>query len=497
MTGEVLFGVEKEVGFKRGLSRGQSSLLPASIEDYVGADNVVRVIDAYVEGLDVSGLGFVRSQPRATGRPGYAPGDMLKLYIYGYWHRVRSSRRLEAECGRNVELMWLLGQLVPDHKTIAEFRRCNAKALKAACGEFVGLVREAGLLGGQVVAVDGTKFKANASRSSLFNAQELVEAQAKVGRRIERYLEELDQADGEEGAEGAVSAEAIEAALKRLRAREQKLGEAQERLEAGRGQGEGEGTPRVGLTDADCVMLKVGGRGSVAGYNVQQAVDAKHKLIVAHEVYREANDSNCLEPMAGLAKEVLGVERLTVVVDTGYMNGAQAQACEAQGVVPIVPMQQPSHTGDTALYSKARFTYDAATDTYRCPAGEVLRRCGSDARRQINRYRASACAGCALKPHCTRASARTIARSWYASACERAAQRATPRMMRLRAALVEHPFGTLKAMMPEGFLVRTLSKVRGEMALAVLTYNLKRVTKILGIDRFIQVIREATRPSYA
>jgi transposase len=475
---------------KRGTGRTQSSLLPASIEDYVHSHALVRVIEAYVSALDMAGLGFARSRPADTGRPGYAPEDLLGLYLYGYWNRVRSSRGLEAECKRNLELMWLMCELAPDHKTIAEFRRVNAKAFQQACVQFVQFLREAELVGGELptVAVDGSKFKANASKKSVVDAEQAGKERAKIRRRIEEYLKQMDEADAAEEAEVEPTKEQIERAIERLRKRDRKLEQAQAKFAE---RPNTSATPRAGLTDADCVLLKQGAHEALAGYNVQQAVDTQHHLIVAHEVTTQANDQRGLQPTASQAQEALEAAAMVVLADTGFMNGQQAQACEDQGITPVVPMQQPSNSADGQLFAKTMFVYDAQTDTYRCPAGALLKRFGRYKKRQTDYYTTRACASCALKSQCTHGKRRRISRSWYAAPAERAhhRSRAQPELMRLRSASVEHPFGTLKAILSGGFLVRTLSKVKGEMALAVLTYNLKRTLNLLGIERLMQKLK--------
>jgi transposase len=485
---------------KRGLARTQTALLPPTLEDYAGAHSVARVIDAYVSVLDVVALGFAKSVPAHTGRRAYAPDDLLRLYLYAYWNRIRGSRKLEVECQRNLELMWLMGQLAPDHKTIADFRRINAHVFRAVCAQFVQFLRETKLVGGEepVVAVDGSKFKACARRNSVMNAEQLAKQRQKIDKRIAAYLDEMDEADRQEQGQAQPSAEHIEAALKRLRKRDQKLEQAQAEL-AAQAQDKGkDATPRVGLTDPDCVMLT--GKGTVlAGYNVQYAVDAQHKLIVAHEVTTRGNDHTSLEPMATQAQHALGAATMSVVADTGYMNGAQAQGCEAKGITPVVPMAQMSNTQGTQFYPKTLFIYDKASDTYRCPAGQVLKRYKHDCTAHIDYYWTSACAQCPLKVQCTLSQRRTIARSWYAEAAERAHERAQrePRLMRLRSATAEHPFGNLKAMMGGGFWLRTLPKVKGEMALAILTYNLKRAMNVLGIDELIDRLRRSAAPASA
>lgn len=481
---------------KRGLARTQTALLPPAVEDYVGKHALVRVIDLYVNGLDLVALEFKHSVVLNEGRPPYAPDDLLKLYLYGYWNRIRTSRKLEAECQRNLEVMWLLGTLSFDHKTIADFRRENAKPFKAVCAQFVQFLREAQLVGGEapVVAVDGSKFKASASKASMVSAEQAARQREKIEARVAEYLKQLDEADRQ--SEGEPAPARIEAALKRLRERDEKLQQAQAQL-AARAESVGKDeTPRAGLTDPDCVLL-TGKGATMAGYNVQQAVDTRHKLIVAHEVGTQRNDHRCLEPMASAAQQALEAKSLTALADTGYMNGAQAQACEDRNITPVVPMPDVVNTRADNLYSKTQFVYDKLTDTYRCPAGELLRRYKRDQKAKTDYYWTRACMNCAMKLKCTTSKRRSIARSWYADAAERAHQRAQDRsFMRLRSATVEHPFGNLKAMMPGGFLVRTLPKVQGEMALAVLTYNLKRTLNILGFEQLMHKLRVMAAPSW-
>lgn len=482
---------------KRGLARTQTALLPPAVEDYVEEHALVRVIDLYVNGLNMAALEFKHSVVLNEGRPPYAPDDLLKLYLYGYWNRIRTSRKLEAECKRNLEVMWLLGTLSFDHKTIADFRRENAKPFKAVCAQFVQFLREAQLVGGEapVVAVDGSKFKASASRASLVNAEQAAKQREKIEARVAEYLKQLDEADRQ--SEGEPAPARIQAALKRLRERDEKLKQAQAQLAARAETAGKDETPRAGLTDPDCVMLT--GKGTtVAGYNVQQAVDTRHKLIVAHEVGTQRNDHRCLEPMASAAQQALKAESLTAIADTGYMNGEQAQACEDRKITPVVPMPNGVNTRAENLYSKTQFVYDKLTDTYRCPAGELLSRYKRDQKAKTDYYWTPACMGCAMKLKCTTSKRRSIARSWYADAAERAHQRAQDRsFMRLRSATVEHPFGNLKAMMPGGFLLRTLPKVQGEMALTVLTYNLKRTLNILGFEKLMQKLQIMVAPSWA
>jgi transposase len=475
----------------RGISREQVALLPAAVEDYVGTESLPRVIDGFVKGLDLKGLGFVRSEPAHTGRPGYAADDLLKLYLYGYWNKIRSSRRLEAECKRNLELMWLVGQLTPDYKSIAEFRKLNSKAFQQACSQFTSFLRDASLIGGEapVVAIDGSRFKAHAAKASLVNAEQLAKEQQRTARRVAEYLAQLDQADSQEAGQAEPDAAHIRKALERLKARAAALEKAKVELEKSKP----EGKTRVGLTDPDSVMLTKNGS-TVVGYNVQQAVDSQHKLIVAHEVTTEHNDHTSLQSMATQAKQALQVETLTVITDTGYANGAQAEACEKLNITPVVPQPKVPNTRHAEGYTKAQFTYDKTTDTWCCPAGQLLTRYKRDHAKQTDYYQTKACADCAQRAQCTEAKQRSIARSWHAEAMERADARAkaNPALMRLRSATAEHPFGNLKAMLEGGFLVRTLPRVKGEMALGVLTYNLKRVLAIMGFEKLMQKLQATT-----
>jgi transposase len=478
------------MAYKRGVERGQSALLPTSVEDFVAPAHMVRVIDAYVERQDMVALGFQKSRPADTGRPPYAPDDLLRLYIYGYWQRIRSSRALERECRRNVEVMFLVRQLAFDHKTIADFRKDNAKALQKACAAFVRFVRDAGLLGTEeaVVAIDGSKFKANAAAGSVVDEASAAKRREKLNERIAEYLAQMDEIDASEAGADDANAEQVAAALMKLLDQDHALAQAQQQIQAKAEAQAAEPAaqaikPQAGLTDPDAVNLRRG----LTGYNVQQAVDAHSKLIVAHQVTQHGNDHRSLEPTALAAQEAMGVGEMTAVTDTGYMNGEQALRCEQAGITPVVPMQEPASTAGDDLYPKTAFVYDPATDTYRCPAGALLTRLKRSRTRQTNTYGTSACGTCALKAQCTQGKQRTIARSWFAEAAERADQRARAdkRWMRLRACTVEHPFGLLKAIMPGGFAVRGLDKVRGEMALAVLTINLRRAMNLLGIEPLI------------
>lgn len=453
-----------------GEARGQAALLPALLEDYVPSDAPVRVIDAFVDGLDMAGLSFGRSVPAATGRPGYDPRDLLKLYVWGYFNEVRSSRRLERECRRDVEAMWLLRRLSPDFKTIADFRRDNGPAIVGACRAFVLLCRDAGLFAARLVALDGSKFRAAASARKIIGRARIAEEVARLDGRIAGYLAGLDEADA---AEPDDAPGAVQAAIQALRTRRAEL----ERL-AAKLDDDGRSTLVEGEEDARPMGM---GRGAKPpSYNVQTAVDAETGLILHHEVTDEATDNRMLHPVAEATKHVLEQDALTVVADAGYSNGAQASACEADGITPCVPANRAiNNQGDGTLFDRSAFVYDAGSDSFRCPAGRQL------VRRQLHRdstsviYGATDCSGCALKPQCTTAARRFVTRHLHEDALGRMNARATPDMMRKRRCAAEHPFGTIKRMMAGGrFLTRSLKGTRTEMALSVLAYNMLRAINI-------------------
>jgi transposase len=452
-----------------GEEREQGALLPARLEDYVAPDAPVRVIDAFVDGLDMAGLGFGRSVPAATGRPGYDPRDLLKLYVWGYFNEVRSSRRLERECRRNVEAMWLLRRLAPDFKTIADFRRDNGAAIVGACRAFVLLCRDAGLFAARLVALDGSKFRAASSAKKIMARSRLAEETAELDGKIAEYLAGLDEADAEpDDAPGAVAA-----AITALQARRTELGRLAAKLED-------EGRAMLVEGEEDARPMGMGRGAKPPSYNVQTAVDAETGLILHHEVTDEATDNRMLHPMASATKAALERDVLTVVADAGYSNGAQATACEAGGITPCVPANRAinNHGGGT-LFDRSAFVYDPGSDTFRCPGDRRL------TRRQLHRdgtnviYGSNDCSGCVLKPKCTTAARRFVTRHLHEDALNRMNERATPDMMQRRRCAAEHPFGTIKRMTAGGrFLTRNLKGTKTEMALSVLAYNMLRAINI-------------------
>ena len=474
--------------FVEGQDRRQAAFLPECLDDYVTSDNPVRVVDAFVDELDLVALGFERAQPAATGRPAYHPAMLLKLYVYGYVNRVPSSRRLEREAARNTELMWLTGKLAPDFKTIAEFRRHNADGIRAACRQFVVLARELGLLASRVVAIDGSKFKAVNQRDKNFTRAKLQHRLAETDASIARYLAELDATDAAETDAPTGRIAELPARIARLREHMQKLREIEQALEAAP---EGQ----VSLTDPDARSMATSGRGSgIVGYNVQAAVEAGHHLIVAHEVTNVGHDRAQLASMAGQAKAAMQADELTAIADRGYFEGDEILACDEAGITPLVPKPDTSGARADGRFGKQDFVYHSKTDSYRCPAGETLtkRFTTVEAGKTMHIYWADACSGCALKAKCTPAKQRRVRRWEHEAVLEAMQQRLEqrPDAMRVRRSTVEHAFGTLKQWMgPNHFLTKGLKTVSAEMSLQVLAYNLKRTISIMGVTPLLAAIR--------
>ena len=469
--------------FVEGVDRSQSTLFPECLEDWIIEDNPVRVIDAFVEELDLGELGFSGVDPEATGRPSYHPSVLLKLYIYGYLNRVQSSRRLEREAGRNVEVMWLTGRLVPDHKTIADFRTDNGKAIRRVCARFVELCREMGLLATASVAIDGSKFKAVNNRDKNFTRAKVERRRAQLEESVARYLSQLDTADRQEPTEAlATKTERLKDKLARLKQEMARLATIEAQMLASPDQ-------QVSLTDPDSRSMATSGRGSgVVGYNVQVAVDTEHHLIVAHEVTTSGSDRAQLANMAKQAKAVLQAQDLAAVADRGYFNSPEILACHEAGITVTLPKPMTSGAKADGRYGRQDFVYIAAEDVYRCPAGERLtyRYTNEEAGKVLRRYWTTACSKCPLKSQCTTGSERRIARWEHEHLLDAVQQRldANPQAMRQRRETVEHPFGTMKARMgATHFLTKTLPKVAAEMALSVLAYNITRVMSIVGISR--------------
>jgi transposase len=472
--------------FIEGADRAQVSLLPDCVDDYIGTDNPVRIVEAFVDQLDLREMGFEGVDPEATGRPAYHPSVLLKIYIYGYLNRVQSSRRLEHETQRKLELMWLTGRLMPDFKTIANFRKDNGGAIRRVCRQFIILCRQLNLFTQALVAIDGSKFKAVNNRDKNFTSGKMKRRMAHINESIERYLTAMDTAD---------RAEPEVAALKKGRLQEKidALQQQMEQLKAIDVQMNASPDKQVSLTDPDARSMK-NREGGIVGYNVQTAVDAEHHLIVAHEVINEGVDRDQLSTMAEKARDALGTDELTVVADRGYFKSEGILECTLSGSTPIVPKSMTSNNLAAGRFDKQDFIYIAADDEYRCPAGEraIKRFTTLEHALMLHKYWSSACPRCAMKARCTTGDYRRITRWEHEAVLEAMQERLDrrPDSMRVRRRTVEHPFGTLKLWMgATHFLTRTLAHVRTEMSLHVLAYNLKRMMQILGIAEMLRVLR--------
>lgn len=471
-----------------GDNRDQAMLFPMRLDELVETDHLVRVIDVWASQLDMNQLGFAKAQAAHTGRPSYDPADLLKLYLYGYLSQVRSSRRLERECKRNIEVMWLLKRLAPDFKTIAEFRRINTAGLIAVCAGFVQFARAQRLIAGEIVAIDGTKIRAVASNRAVLRPAQLKEEETQLAQSIAQYMQRMDDADQSEVSDEP-KRQAVRQTLSALREQHGRLQQQARQLQES-------GKTHLVSTEPEARLLK-SGQGNVVGYNLQTAVDAAHGLIVHHTVCQDANDNRQLLPMAVQTKEILEQDHLTVVADAGYSNGSQLADCEKHGITPYVPVQRAiNNQGDGNLYSKGDFSFNEAQDCYVCPAGEVLQRKQIHNKDRLVIYatkEAVTCAQCAQKPRCAAGSRRFISRHIEEAVLERIQRRTAdrPDMMRLRRATVEHPFGTLKErILGNGrLLMRGISGARSELSLAALAYNFKRVGNILGTTRMLQAVR--------
>jgi transposase len=461
-----------------GHTRSQTLLLPESLDEYVGPENPVRFIDAFVDGLDLAAAGFVRVTAKSTGRPGYDPKDLLKLYVYGYLNRVRSSRRLEAETNRNLEVIWLLRHLKPDFKTIADFRCLNHKAFRPVFRQFVLLCRQMDLFGRELLAVDGTRIKAvnnkdrNFTRASLSKFIELADA------KLDDYLQRLDQSDEAEAKTAGSRVKNLAEKIAAIRARRTRCKEMLAHLDK-------TGEDQISLTDPDSRAMAAHTRVAV-GYNVQVAVDVKHKLIVEQQVTNQVVDMGMLAQTAEPAKEVLGVETIDVVADKGYFKIEDIEACEKAGIVPYVPRPQRGPSVKAGLFRKDEFRYDTESDTYTCPAGQQLHPYSSSLLRGLkktNYVNKLACDDCTIRARCTNGKFRAVSRLENEAVLDRMQARLAkrPGVLDRRRETVEHPFGTIKQWMNQGaFLMRGLEKVRAEFSLTALAYNLRRVLNIVG-----------------
>jgi transposase len=474
-------------GFVEGIDRSQSSLFPAELEDYVAEDNLVRAVDAFVDGLDLGKLGFGRVVPLEKGRPCYRPATLLKIYIYGYLNRVPSSRRLERECQRNIELIWLTGYLAPDFKTIADFRKDNGKAICEVCRAFVALCRKLDLLSAASVAIDGSKFKAVNARDKNFTEAKMKRRLERIEASIARYIAQLETADRRGDA-------VPEAKVARFKDKIVKLNEEIARLNAINADMIKSEDKQISLTDPDARSMATSGKDTgIVGYNVQAVVDTENHLIVAHEVTNVGTDRHQLSNMGEQARTEMGVETLDAVADRGYYEGEEIKACEEAGITVTLPKPQTSGAKAAGRFGKQDFVYVAAEDVYRCPAGELLtyRFTGEEHGKKLRRYWTSACQTCALKAQCTTGPERRVSRWEHEAVLETVQARLDhhPEKMTVRRSTAEHPFGTIKCWMGwTHFLTKRLPKVATEMALNVLAYNMKRVMAILGVAGLLEAL---------
>jgi transposase/CheY-like chemotaxis protein len=473
--------------FIEGETRKQATLLPEYLDDYITEDNPVRAVEAFIDELDLLELGFSGVEPAATGRPSYHPSILLKVYLYGYLNRIQSSRQLERECRRNVELMWLTGKLTPDFKTIADFRRDNGAAIRNVCRQFTLLCRKLDLFTQAVVAIDGSKFKAVNAHDRNFTRAKLEKRVTQIDQCIERYLTEMDTADRQHSDVTEIRTARLREKLATLKQDMAELREIEVKLkESPSGQ--------ISLTDPDARAMATSTSRGLVGYNVQTAVDVKHHLIVAHEVTNSGSDRQQLSRMARQTKETLETPDLHVIADRGYFNGGEILACEQAGITPYVSKPMTSEAKADGRFDKADFIYDPQTNEYRCPAGSRLiwRFSSVEKDHLIHRYWSSDCQRCPIKEKCTPSKQRRVSR-WEHEASLEAMQRRldlNPEAMKLRRQTVEHPFGTIKFWMgARHFLTKTLGRVSTEMSLHVLAYNMKRVMQIMGVQGLIAAIR--------
>jgi transposase len=476
-------------GFIVGADRNQATLFPERLDDYVAEESAVRVIDVFVDELDLGSLGF-KAEPADTGRPGYDPAMMLKLFIYGYMNRVQSSRRLEKEAQRNVELMWLTGRLAPDFKTIADFRRDKGKAIQKVCRQFVVLCRKLELFADAFVAIDGSKFKALNNRDKNFTKAKVKRRLEQIDESIARYLMEMESLDRRESQSAEDRSQHLSEKIEILKAEIEKLKKHEAAMLAASDE-------QLSLTDPDARSMATSGRGTgMVGYNVQAAVETEHHLIVAHEVTNQGHDRAQLSSMGQQAKEALGVDELKAVSDRGYFNNEEIRACEEAGITTYLPKPKTSNKRTKGYFSKDDFIYRPEDDEYECPAGHRLVNHMERIQGGLKYYTywTNVCGRCPLKAKCTPGKERRVNRWEHEEVIERLQERLDkrPEVMRIRRETAEHPFGTIKGWMgSQHFKMKTLKHVSTEMSLHVLAYNLKRVINLFGVQGTIQKMQAA------
>ena len=473
--------------FIEGEHRQQSTLFPERIEDYISEENPVRVIDVFVDELDLFELGFSSVEPKATGRPAYHPSTMLKLYVYGYLNKVQSSRRLEREANRNLELMWLLSRLAPDFKTIADFRKDNGSAIKACCRQFMMICKRLNLFAESLIAIDGSRFKAVNNRDRNFTRAKVKRRIESINKGLDRYIEQLESFDRQERMVPKVKTEHIHKQIESLKRQMEEVKAIELALELSVDK-------QVSLTDPDARAMSTNARSSgTVGYNVQAAVDTKHHLIVAHEVSMAMGDRRQLTRMSKQAREATGIKDLKVVADRGYYNMEEIKATVDEGITPYVPKTKTSWSKAKGFYGRSEFIYNEKEDEYRCPAGESLPRQTwmREGDKIMHRYWSKNCGSCELKPKCTTGKERRVTRWEHAKVLDLHDDRMNqnPTMMQLRKQTVEHPFGTIKSWMGMShFKTKTLKRVSTEMSLHVLAYNLTRMINIMGVKPLMRAI---------
>lgn len=472
-----------------GQSRVQMALFPEALDDLVPDDHSIRVIDAFVDSLDLAALGFAKVKAEATGRPPYHPRDLLKLYIYGYLNLIRSSRRLAREALRNIEVLWLTGRVAPSFKTIADFRKDHGAAIIGVCRAFGGFCRGLGLFGAELLAIDGTKICAVASHKQVVTQKRIAKKMQAVDGKIADYLKAMDEADGQEqGDSDGRGPMDVKAALKALQEKRHELQQLAKALDA-------DGVEQKVLSEPEARLMRTARHGHQVAYNAQTAVDAKHSLIVAFDLVNDCNDVQQLHPMAVLGKEAVAASAVSVVADAGYSNGAHGERCAGDAIAAIVPRPETVNPEGGEYYSRERFAYDGASDSWHCPAGETLTRWKTSRTEAKIKYASPACGACRLKPKCTPAARRVVVRGFHEDAREAMHRRAMddPKWMKLRREVVEHPFAGIKWLMGHPrFLLRGLAKAKSELALSILAYNLKRTLTILGVPALLKALQPAT-----
>jgi transposase len=479
----------------KGWDRQQAHLLPEQVEEYVSENNPVRLLEAFVEGQDLKAAGFIfpKENTEGRGRPAYRPADLLKLYLYGYLHQIRSSRRLEEECGRNLEMMWLMGKLEPDFKTIADFRKDNCAAFKEVVRQFNKICQDLGLFGKELLAIDGTKIKGQNAKDQNWSQSKLEKQLKRSEEKLEEYMQALEQADAQEAlVSKSPTAQELKDKILKLKERQTKVGQRLEKLQQS-------GESQLSATDPDSRGMK-GNSGHLVGYNVQGAVDSKHHLLAVLEATNSVADQGQLATVAQATKEALQIEKAEVLADGGYYKNQDIKACQDMGLEPYVPEVENSPSERAGLYGKEDFRYDAITDTHWCPTGEQLklrRKTRDKGNILLNYDNPGACAKCPLKHKCTTSKYRTVTRWEHEEHIQRMkrAMAAAPEKIKLRKTLIEHPWGTIKWLLPGGFLLRGLKKVAAEVSLVHWAYNFKRALAVVGLKRLLEVVKVGLKQS--